>query len=258
MPQIRCPNCGFTVNLENRRKIDFELIERIVEKPRTFTELLRMTKLPRKTLALRLKALYSTGRVIKNKEGKYVLNKIASDRQPKRGFACILDNKKTKTLLILSVLLIGIASSGYVAATLLTSKHLQMPTKPQIIGNFKMILKVDNVTDLCAWQAAVIYNSNQLCVLKITPGDFLPVDFPYFVNSTDTLEDLILIGAFYGNTSGANESGVLAEIVFGYFTENFDEPKLVPNKGFFQTYLLDSKGNYIPIRDSGLSLVMAK
>ena len=68
-PQIRCPNCGITINLKNRKKVDIDLIERAVKKPRSFTELLRITNFPRKTLALRLKDLCSHGLLLKMKRG---------------------------------------------------------------------------------------------------------------------------------------------------------------------------------------------
>ena len=61
MPKITCPNCGTTIDLENRRKIDLGLILNALKgNPKTFTDLLHTTRLPRKTLSLRLKALRSS------------------------------------------------------------------------------------------------------------------------------------------------------------------------------------------------------
>ena len=74
MPQITCPNCGTTINLENRRALDFKLIRSATDKtPRTFTELLHITKLSRKTLNLRLKELCAEGILLKN-DGMYSSN----------------------------------------------------------------------------------------------------------------------------------------------------------------------------------------
>lgn len=74
MARVMCPTCGTTINLENRRKIDFSLILNALRKrPKTFTNLLHLTKLPRKTLSLRLKALCNS-EVISKRDGHYRLN----------------------------------------------------------------------------------------------------------------------------------------------------------------------------------------
>ena len=50
MPRIMCPNCGLTISLEERRNLDFNLIKDATrKKPTSFTKLLHITKLPRKT-----------------------------------------------------------------------------------------------------------------------------------------------------------------------------------------------------------------
>lgn len=72
-PQITCPHCGSTINLENRKGVDFEKIMYALDKsPKTFTELLTITNLPRKTLSIRLKELCTSGSIIK--DGGYHLN----------------------------------------------------------------------------------------------------------------------------------------------------------------------------------------
>jgi PKD repeat protein len=72
-PQITCPHCGSTINLENRKEVDFEKIMYALDKsPRTFTELLTITNLPRKTLSIRLKELCTSGSIVK--DGGYHLN----------------------------------------------------------------------------------------------------------------------------------------------------------------------------------------
>lgn len=70
MPRIRCPNCGLTIDLESRKEIDFtEIFNALKSKDRTFTELLHITRLPRKTLSLRLKSLSKEGLVAKDNGG---------------------------------------------------------------------------------------------------------------------------------------------------------------------------------------------
>jgi len=72
-PQITCPHCGSTINLENRKEVDFEkIMYALNHSPKTFTELLELTNLPRKTLSLRLKDLCTSGSIIK--DGGYRLN----------------------------------------------------------------------------------------------------------------------------------------------------------------------------------------
>jgi PKD repeat protein len=72
-PQITCPHCGSTINLENRKEVDFEkIIYALNHSPKTFTELLDLTNLPRKTLSLRLKDLCTSGSIIK--DGGYRLS----------------------------------------------------------------------------------------------------------------------------------------------------------------------------------------
>lgn len=66
-PQITCPHCGSTINLENRKEVDFEKITYALNgSTKTFTELLEVTNLPRKTLSLRLKDLCASGTIIKD------------------------------------------------------------------------------------------------------------------------------------------------------------------------------------------------
>jgi hypothetical protein len=74
MPKITCPNCGTTIDLETRRKTDFSLILNALKgNPKRFTDLLHATRLPRKTLSIRLKDLRSTELISKH-EGFYHLN----------------------------------------------------------------------------------------------------------------------------------------------------------------------------------------
>jgi len=72
-PQITCPRCGNTINLENRREVDYDKIFCALNKsPKTFSQLLEITDLPRKTLCIRLKNLCTSGAIVK--DGGYHLS----------------------------------------------------------------------------------------------------------------------------------------------------------------------------------------
>lgn len=127
-PQIRCPQCGMSINLENREKIDMNLIMRALQtKRRLFTKLLTITKLSRKTLSLRLKELVSTGAIVK--DGGYALNGFLSLAQSFGNYAGIPneDLKKTlvhlrKNIVVLFLLLcIGMPVAFHVYAHLTSS-----------------------------------------------------------------------------------------------------------------------------------------
>jgi len=228
MPQIMCPNCGKTINLENRKKIDFNLIKRATRKePRTFTELLHITKLSRKTLSLRLKELCEKVTLVKD-AGKYRLNGGSEFENTNgnlaKGFSKAFRDRRIKTGLMLVALLICYSTSGYVLARFFASPP--QPTKinpgPVILGKFAMALDVSNVNDLYAWQAVITFNSSELKVIETTPGGFLDGEYPFFVNATDVNDGVLLLGCtLYGDVPGIDGSGRLAELVFGYFTQDY-------------------------------------
>jgi hypothetical protein len=159
------------------------------------------------------------------------------------------------------MLLMGFSVSGYVLATFFAAPPEEnIIKKPIIIGNFTMSLEVNNVDDLYGWQVAIFYNSSQLEILEIIPGNFVGTNFPLFTNSTDSLKDLLLLaGCKIGNVAGESGSGRLATLVFGYFTEEYNDPIIVPKKSservFFETLLLNSEGQPIPINENTLALV---
>jgi len=264
MPQIMCPNCGMTINLENRKKIDFNLIKNATKKePRTFTELLRATKLSRKTLSFRLNELCEKGALVKH-AGKYQSNGGSefenSNTNLVEGFSRVFHDKRVKTGLILIALLIGFSTSGHVLAMLFSLPHIQTYQGPVIIGNFTMALDIHNVEDLFGWQVVVIFNSSELEVLKLSLGDFLEFKNPKYPQGprllSNVYENKLLLGScLYGDMPGKDGSGRLATIVLGYFTENYDTPQIVP-KEVFETLLLDSQGQSIPIKDSTLTLTI--
>ena len=120
VPQITCPNCGTTINLENRKEIDLDMIRNAARRqPKTFTELLHITKLPRKTLSLRLKELCQSGMLIKN-EGVYKLNGVSEYGNARtamsNGLSRVLNDKRMRTGLMLIAFLLCSSATGYVLA----------------------------------------------------------------------------------------------------------------------------------------------
>jgi len=261
MPQVTCPNCGMTINLKNRKEIDVNLIKSAAKTPRTFTELLRVTRLPRKTLSLRLKELCVSGTIVKS-DGVYKLNGVSefwSDGGKSMGrVSGVFRDRRMRTGLMLIAFMISFSTSGYVLAKLLTPQYIQTYQEPVIIGNFTMALDIYNVEDLFGWQVVMTFDSSELKVLKVSPGDFFTFNDPRYPQGPRLLSDiygsrLMLGSCLYGDMPGKHGSGRLATIVFGYFTENYDAPKIVPEE-IFQTLLLDSQGQPIPVKDSTLTL----
>jgi hypothetical protein len=259
MPQVRCPHCGFAINLENRKEVDFGLIKSAAkQRPRTFTDLLHVTKLPRKTLNLRLRELCADGVLVK--EGHlYRLNGFSNDNRNMdfaKGLSNTFQNKKLRASLMLIALTLFSCGSGYVLALFTSLPSVPIIHEPEVIGNFTMVLKVNDVADLYAWQVGIAYNSSQMRVLEITPGDFVGGDFPFFVNATDSVQNLLLIASsMRGNEDGKNGSGTLATITFGYYTENYSIPRIAFDQ-VFGTILLNSKGEAIPIKESTLTIAV--
>lgn len=260
-----------TINLENRKKIDFNLITKATKrKPRTFTELLHITRLPRKTLCLRLKELCANEVLVK-RQRIYGLNGASNFKEETvdsmKRFPRIFRDERIKTSFMLIMLLICFSASGYVLAKFFTPQSSkEVSQEPVIIGTFTMDLNVPNVNDLYAWQVLTMYNSSELTVLEVIPGGFVGAEYPtgnivdisggVFMNATDIGNGMLFLGgSLCGNVSGRNGNGRLATIVFGYFTENYDEPKIM-SENAFETLLYNSQSQLIPINDSTLTLTM--
>jgi len=261
MPQITCPNCGTTINLENRKRTDFDLIVRATKKkPRTFTELLHITRLPRKTLSLRLKELCIQGSLIK-RDHVYKLNGASTFENltigPVKGLSRIFQNGRTRTGFVLIMLFICFSTSGYVLAMFFPLPSIKEPSQePVIIGSFAMNLNVNNVTDLYGWQVPIAYNQSELKILKIAQGELK--SFPYVLNQTELKGELLLGGALaLGPVPGISGSGTLATVTFGYFTENYDLPQIALN-ATFGILMFNSQKSIIPLEDSTLTLSPVK
>ncbi len=244
MPQIRCPNCGLTINLESRKELDIDLITSAVRgKAKTFTGLLHETRLPRKTLSLRLRELCGNDTLVK-KDGVYLLNG-AHYRKSKRGINIPrfsntrLNGKMSSAVLLIALLMLGSPIAAHVLAGFFVSPTLQ---KPVIFGEFVMAVEIHDFIDLYAWQVIMTFNRSELEVLEVISGDFVGDSFPTFVYRVREDGLLLLAGTLVGRTAGKDGSGVLARIVFGYVVEEYQEPEIVPEKGAFRTVLFDSKG----------------
>ena len=127
MPRITCPTCGTTIDLENRRMLDFgRILQALQGGPKTFTELLKITGLPRKTLSLRLKYLCDSGAVLKN--GTYSLNKSSNNKEVREALRAakrFSDWKKFAHILCLIMLVIMGMSS--VVSAMIQTAHVPTP-----------------------------------------------------------------------------------------------------------------------------------
>ncbi len=227
MPQVRCPNCGTTINLENRRKVDFGLILRALKSSsKTFTELLRITHLPRKTLALRLKALLKSGRIEKKKGGYHLNGSVNLDEWNGKLNRHVSLGRKQILLMIL-LFIIGLPIAAHVYAVYTSSPP---PSEPIISETFSAEIVVQNVEDLYAWQVAVAFDPDVLTIMNVTEGDFLDIDFPFMAWSDDSYlgRGKVLMGAtLYADMSGVSGSGTLATIEFGVIGEGSRELQLL-------------------------------
>jgi hypothetical protein len=248
MPQVTCPNCGLTINLENRRKIDYDLIMGATKKSASFTELLHATKLSRKTLSIRLTELCRNGAIVKS-NGVYKLGNSSQVENLGSALSRAFRDRRLRTVIWMLMLVTSFSVSGCVLAMYFASSPPQQDhNEPVIIGYSTMALKVSDVKDLHSWEAAISFNATELKVLQVSPGDFVGLEFPFFCNSTDTGEGLLLVGGcLEGDVAGKSGSGTLATIVFGYFTSNYKAPSIVPEQMGFETFLEDSKLANIPI-----------
>jgi hypothetical protein len=215
---------------------------------------------------LRLKELCANGALIKRQHA-YELNGASGFESlavgSAKGLSGVFRNRRVKNGFMLIMLVICFSASGFVMAKLFSqpSSNKEVIPAPVVIGNFTMALNVSDIYDLYTWQVAINYDPNQLKVLEVTVGDFLGEDV-VFLYSTDSSPDLLLLGGTLKGTaglsgSGKSGSGRLATVVFGYFTENYDEPEIVP-KNVFETELQNSQGSIIPIKESTLTLSPVK
>jgi len=251
MPQIRCPNCGLTISMKNRKEIDLELITHAVQSsPKTFTYLLHATKLPRKTLCLRLRELCEGGMILK-REGVYMLNetRVMESRSTAhfKRFSAMPYDKRVRAGILLALLVVSTPIAAQVLASLFVTSLPAAP-EPVIIGSFSMVLEVHDVSNLYGWQVCIAYNKAQIKALAIEAGDFTETMFKGVWNVTSLKKGYVFIGdSLIGSTSAWSGSCKLATITFGYYVEPYTQPEIVSTvDGGANTALLDPAMNNIP------------
>ena len=254
MPQIRCPNCGLTISMKNRKEIDLELITHAVQSsPKTFTYLLHATKLPRKTLCLRLKELCEGGMILK-REGVYMLNgmKITENRSTAyfKRFSAMPYDKRVRAGILLALLIISTPIAAQVLASLFRTSlpPAEPEPEPVVIGNFKMTLEIHDVSNLYAWQVCIAYDKVQVKVMAIDAGDFPDTIVPGVYTNNYTDLDFVLVGdSLMGSTPGWSGSCRLATITFGYYVETYAIPEIVSTIPGASTMLVGPTLNSISI-----------
>lgn len=243
-PQIRCPNCGITINSENRRKTDLGLIVRAVQKkPRSFTDLLKITELPRKTLSLRLKELM--GMDVLTKNGLYYFNEEANctkELMQVQKNPIVIRRKMLLAFVVLAIMV----PAGLQAYALFQPK-VDTPPPPTIKGYFTAHVLVEDVTDLYGWSAVIEYDTDNTRWVEIMPGS---VDTHRYVNNSFPEIGVLLVGGLiqYGQNQGVTGSDLtLVSIKFGYYSEDFVDPILLDEYVPHKTTLLNSDNEKIPI-----------
>jgi hypothetical protein len=116
------------------------------------------------------------------------------------------------------------------------------PPKPTITETFKVDVVIYDVTDLCAWQAKVLFDPNALIVTSVVEGPFLQGEensaTTIFTVNTHIVDDIFvnndandpftiindektsvnsvfLCCCLIGNSCGVSGNGILATITFG-------------------------------------------
>jgi len=238
--------------LENRKEIDVNMIAKAVQKgEKSFTDLLHVTQLPRKTLSLRLKELCGNGTIVKA-DGLYRLNGNYKMTHKGMGFAERFSAQFTdrrRAAILLLVFLIGFPISAQVFATLFMYRASEPPPivqEPTVLGNFTAVIEAQNVDELYTWQCVIVFNSSKLKVLDVKPGGFLGVDPPLFANATDLDPNIVALGgSLKGDDLPRSGNGLLATIIFGYFETDYENemPEVVSAWKYLKTYWIDAEGN---------------
>lgn len=197
--------------------------------PKTFTQLLMVTRLPRKTLSIRLKELVDSGTVVK--DGGYRLT--SSSHSLSKGLNLMTSRFLNENLagksnaITLTTLLI-----------LLIVPFLVTPFALSQQNTFVVKVKVTNAIDLYAWQVRVNFDPKSSSAVNVVPGDFFGFDalvvdatFSSVPPSNDELQSfhgnylfvfntrisyggILLGGTRIGKVAGLSGDGVLATITF--------------------------------------------
>jgi hypothetical protein len=208
-----------------------------------------MTSLPRKTLSIRLRELCENGTIVKE-DGVYRLNghfeTNGTRNMVSHRFSNVLHDRRMK-IGIAMIALIASVPFTYACLTFFSPQNqVELPQKVPL-GSFRMSLDVHDVDGLRAWEAVVVYDPGNLEVLDSEPGDFLGVDFPFFVNVTNLSSNVVLLASsLTGTAPSRSGNGTLATITFEYFSSSYELPSLVPQWRGQETSWINSQGVNVP------------
>jgi len=275
VPQVRCPNCGCLVNLKTRKKMDFHLISTNLRSgPKSFTQLLHITHLPRKTLSLRLKELLELGTIIK--DDGYRLSEALLDApakyQTKRGYELkskiarfIKENPNgNRDALIIGVflgfLIVGPLLFAHPILMVRAHRVHEFDLQPPVGEDFTVSIGVRDAVDLYGWQGKISFDPNVLVISAVIAGDFLSTD-ALIVNATggflleqpQTPESLIIVaidepgtlsiaGSLVGKVPGKSGGGTLVTITFEIASQGDAEVSLVGDIILVNDRVRDAKG----------------
>jgi len=194
------------------------------------------------------------GGMILKREGVYMLNgmKITENRSTayfKKSLSIQYD-KKIRAGILLALLIVSTPIAAQVLASLfMASPPVEPKPEPVVIGNFKMILEIHDVSNLYAWQVNIAYDKAQVKVTAIDAGDFPDTTVPGIYNYTNSEKGYVLVGdSLIGSSPGWSGSCRLAAITFGYYVEPYAIPEIVPTiPGKSSTALVSAALNSIPI-----------
>lgn len=280
MPRIRCPNCGVSINLENRKETDFDLIVGSLKNgSKTFTELLRTTRLPRKTLNMRLKNLMSSEIIVK--DGGYHLADSAEAHEFESRFSnrrihslkskaihFIRDNPKGNRDAVLIIAFFALILVGVTHPFIVTAHYVHKIDAVSQISDptFQARISITNAVDLYSWQGKITFDPTALKVVDVAAGDFLS-DETIVINSTDDISSistpssacsilifttdtdsrggvLLIGGSLLGQVQGSYGEGTLATITFSVIDGEADTVNANLGGGIIllNTDLSDAKG----------------
>jgi DNA-binding transcriptional ArsR family regulator len=265
------------------------IVSELKKGPKTFTDLLHATKLPRKTLSLRLKELRKSGIIIKDKEYRLNGSPPPSYSRGEIEKLFTLENKR-KILLLALILCISIPVGTYAFATYVAPPPPEAPPEPpqpQYYGILTVDIKVRDVNNLYAWMARINYNASLLEFRNFTKPKVEDLLFKsslmdeFGLNSTDTFQytqsgemislsnDLLVADSLQEGTS-SNGSGTLGRVAFAikepgksleFFQGDENKPTIVFDPTIvpaIYTYLLNTELQEIPDVKSLLYLEVAE
>jgi hypothetical protein len=234
------------------------ILRTLRNEPRSFTQLLKATHLPRKTLCIRLKELINSQAIVK--DGGYRLNHSSEEWKK-------MDLKKSRFFKGNQNAIILVTLVGFLIIALFA-----VPFASTRINSFTMKIKVQNAVDLYAWQTEVVFDPNLLFVLSVKPGNFpssnaLAVNAsPYYDPNFEDIESysgnylfvfntkldrpnvyqrMLMGGILFGATEGVDGDGTLAIITFGIKKEEGTFDPYLDNIEIFNSQSLNTTGTLV-------------